>query len=69
MGLEDIVQNDDDKPDRVKYNKDRLHKENLCPGCGEQGEQTEQWYWRCTTSRSRCDVLTYIPSGFEMEIE
>jgi len=31
-----------------------------CPECGNKGEETEQWYYRCTSPSDECSVITFI---------
>lgn len=34
-----------------------------CPTCGEPGEETEHWYWRCRTDS--CETVTFIHPEYE----
>jgi hypothetical protein len=31
-----------------------------CPSCGEKGEETDHWYYRCNTPRDECSIITFI---------
>lgn len=41
----------------VTYNKDKLHKDNICPSCGSSNTEKHKYYWRCKSEN--CKVVTY----------
>lgn len=67
MGLDDFKGGVDSKPG-IKWKKDRLHKEHLCPSCGEEAEHIRNNEWRCTTDRDKCEVITYFHVDFETDV-
>lgn len=49
---------------RVKYQKDKLHKPELCPSCGTDNTEEGHYDRRCLNSK--CDTLTYFPSTYKL---
>lgn len=43
----------------VKYQKEKLHKEDVCCACGSSNTEQVSYYWRCHADD--CDTITYIP--------
>lgn len=31
-----------------------------CPSCGEKGEETEHWYYRCPQDLEDCSIITFV---------
>lgn len=54
MGLDEFVE---DK--KTGLEQPKLNDPSLCPRCGQRGEETEHWYWRC--NNSDCSAIVYIP--------
>jgi len=61
MGLEEFKTDNTEKSyhDNPKLDKQRLHKDSMCPDCGYEGEHIRGMEWRCTTPPDECDVLTF----------
>jgi NADPH-dependent glutamate synthase beta subunit-like oxidoreductase len=51
----------------IKESVEKLNNESLCSECGEPGEETEFWYWRC--KNDNCDVNNYIPVPVSLSYE
>lgn len=66
MGMEDVV---DKVGKTTKQSKAKLREPELCPNCGNEGEDTGRWYWRCTTPNEECGVHTYIPTDVRINYE
>lgn len=43
----------------VTYQKPKLHNPYLCPNCGEDNTEKNEYYRRC--KNDNCETLTYIP--------
>lgn len=54
MGIEDLLPDDEDN-------------ELECPHCGEEGEETDLYFNRCTNDD--CKVMTWIPARYECGIQ
>lgn len=52
---------------RVKERVERLHNPNLCPECGSDDTEEAHYYMRCNADG--CDVLTYQPTDFRLDID
>lgn len=66
MGLDDLVE-EKAGGHTVTERIERLHEPELCPSCGEVGEETGHYYWRCSSPQDECDVTTYIPNTYESD--
>lgn len=66
MGLDDFKGGVDSKPG-VKWKKEKLHKDHLCPDCGEEAKHIRGNEWRCTDKD--CDALGYFTTDFEVDID
>lgn len=62
MGLQDFTTNNESNT------KDKKVSDGYCPECEKKGKETEHWYWRCTTSKDECKVLTFIPANYERSL-
>jgi len=53
---------DNDKESQTKANQSSGESSNAnqCPECETEGEETEHWYYRCTTPSDECSVITFI---------
>lgn len=51
---------------RVKFQKDKLHKPELCPECGSSNTEQHKYYWRCLDDD--CDVSTYHSSSYTVNV-
>lgn len=54
MGLQDF--SSDNEPNR----EEKRPSDGYCPRCETKGEETEHWYYRCTTHSDKCPVITFI---------
>jgi len=54
MGLQDFSNNNETN------GEDKKASDGYCPRCETKGEETEYWYYRCTTPSKECPVITFI---------
>jgi len=75
MALDDLIDTDT-KPENEQSSKDEKQQDNTeenhenkdpkelpdkyCPSCKTEGEDTEHWYYRCTTPSNECPVVTFL---------
>lgn len=55
MGLDDLV--DEEETPLMHERKEKFREDELCPTCGEEGYDTERYYYRCTNDD--CEVITW----------
>lgn len=72
MGLEDFAtdsgnnqntqNNTPNIPEEAKTgeNKTSQGSNRYCPQCGSEGEETDQYYYRCTLPLDECSIITFI---------
>jgi len=75
MGLDEFVtgeveskDNDEEDEEETRNLTNRIQNNSTtqdttvgrCPSCGEKGEKTEHWYYRCKTPSEECSIITFI---------
>lgn len=60
MGLDTFKGGADSDKSGIKWSKDKLHKDHLCPRCGSDNTEKVHYYWRCNEPSDKCPVVTYI---------
>lgn len=63
MGLDKFKGGASSDKSGIKWSKEKLHKEDVCPYCGSPDTEEVSYYWRCNADG--CEVLTYLPAKGE----
>lgn len=50
----------------IKYKKDKLNRDKLCPRCGDEADRMRKHEWRC--ENKDCNVNYYITSPYEIDL-
>lgn len=60
MGLKDVVEDE-------SYPWESNTPGQICPRCDSTNVEEHKYYWRCNEAESECEVLSFIPTDYELQ--